>query len=120
MHPPGAGGLLPGTPGQRALELEQGAADLVADGGVALLVMDRGGDGNVGAVRRSGTRSAAEDVRAARAGGDGVGHGAAAGAEERHVDLGVLGCFGCWCLVVDCGLGFVMAVVWLQLESCCA
>ena len=52
--------LLAGTPGQRALEPHQRAADLVADAGVALLVVH--------------DAAAAEDVAAAGArGGGGVG-----------------------------------------------
>jgi len=50
---------LAGTASQGALELHQGAADLVAEGGVALLVVD--------------DAAAAEDVAATGAGGGGVG-----------------------------------------------
>lgn len=62
MHPPGARRLLAGAAGQGALEFEEGAADLVAHGGLALVVVDgpaaaeeaaaacRGGRGGRGAM----------------------------------------------------------------------
>lgn len=96
VHPARPRGFLARASGERALELEQRAADLVADGRAALLVVHRSGvvvvvDGDGGVARGADLATAAEE--AAAAGGDGCGDGAAAG-EERHV----CGCggFGCW------------------------
>jgi hypothetical protein len=110
VHPPRPRGLLARATGECALELEQRAADLVADGRAALLVVHRGvvvADGDDGRVARgAGLAPAAEE--AAAAGGDGCGDGAAAG-EERHV--GWLWGWGwvwwcvCWVGVGWCGLG---------------
>lgn len=115
VHPASPRGLLARAPGERALELEQRAADLVADGRAALLVVHRGGvvvvaDGDRGVARGADLATAAEE--AAAAGGDGCGHRAAAG-EERHVGwLWVWLCGGC-----VCGLGWVGWLVLLLLLS---
>ena len=103
VHPAGASGLLARTPGEGALELKEGAADLVPNGGVALLVVDGSRvvmadrDGNWGGVGAAGA-TAGEETAAARS--DRGGHGAAARVEERHVDSFVL--------VVVCGGGWLV------------
>jgi hypothetical protein len=115
VHPPRPRGLLARATGECALELEQRAADLVADGRAALLVVHRGvvvADGDDGRVARgAGLAPAAEE--AAAAGGDGCGDGAAAG-EERHV--GWLRVCVWWCV---CWFGGLAGLVWVGLCGCC-
>jgi hypothetical protein len=111
VHAAGAGGLLAGAVGEGALELEEGARDLVLHGGLAALVVD-GGDGRVGGVgvaaARGGAHGAAggpaasgEEAAAGGAGGAGGvgggmvvtrggGHGGGAGSAAREHDGGML------------------------------
>ena len=114
VHSPRSCGLLARAAREGALELEQRAADLVADGRAALLVVHRGvvvADGDDGGVARgAGLAPAAEE--AAAAGGDGCGDGAAAG-EERHVGWLWVWWFG-W---VGCGW---VGLSWLLLLVCFA
>lgn len=87
--------LLRGAVGESALELEQGAADLVLEGGLALLVVDGvGGMGGMGGAR--GLRAGAAEEATLAAGGGG---GSAAAASDRHVG-GLL-----WIWTKSCCLG---------------
>lgn len=84
VHPPCPGGLLAGPAGQRALKLEEGAADLVADCDVALVVVDgHWGDGCV--VGPTGTT--AEDASLVGCCGGGY-WGTAGAVEEAAVPAG--------------------------------
>lgn len=65
VHPTRPRGLLARAPRQRALELEQRAADLVADGRAALLVVHRGGGGVVVVVDGGGVARGADLATAA-------------------------------------------------------
>ena len=68
VHALGASSLLGRAVGEGALELEHSAADLVLEGGLALLVVDRGG-GVVGAVGARGLGAGAAEETSATAGG---------------------------------------------------
>lgn len=118
MHPARPRGLLARAPGERALELEKGAADLVADGRAALLVVHGSGvvvvvDGDGGVARGADLATAAEE--AAAAGGDGCGDGTAAG-EERHVGwlLGVV-VFVVWFGLV--WVGWLLLLSWFDVQG---
>ena len=116
VHASRAGSLLSRTASQGALELEEGAADLVAHGGVALVVVDRDGGrvGVVGVVSMMGSLGpAAED---ASAGGAGCGNWCSArlaGGEE----AATAGCGGSYLCVLFTaaehfdGWWFVLVVV---------
>lgn len=99
VHAASASGLLAGATGQGTLELEHGARNFVAHGGLAALVVDGGrGHGAVaageeaaalaggscgsGVVVVGASRGAATSEEAAAAGGGG---GGVAGGSERHV-----------------------------------
>ena len=87
VHALGAGSLLRRAVGEGALELEHGAADLVLERRLALLVVDDWG-GVMGAVRAAVSAvgagrlgvAAAEETSPAAAGG-----GGSAAGSERHV-----------------------------------
>ena len=84
VHASGASSLLSRTTSQGALELEKGAANLVAHAGVALVVVDRDGGrvGVVSVVSVMGFGPAAEDAPAGGASCDNGGSPGLAGGEE--------------------------------------
>lgn len=99
-HATSAGSLLPRAARQRALEPQQRAGELVAERGVALLVVDGRHDGCVGVVSVVGgadgdAAAAVEDAAAAVGGrgrGGGHGSGAVCAGEERHCSWGLACC----------------------------
>lgn len=77
VHAPRAGSLLSRTASQRALELEEGAADFVAHASMTLVMVDRGRVGVVSVVSVMGSLGpTAED---ALAGGTSCGNGCSPG-----------------------------------------
>ena len=88
VHPPGSRRLLAGAAGQGALELEEGAADLVAHGGLAFLVMDGPAATEEATMARGGSGGGCGVVVVVVGRGRGV--VSAAASEERHFGLFVL------------------------------